>query len=359
MASSDTDPIGRVLEAGGLVLGRARLIGSRRPVVVAVSGGADSLCLLDVLVTLLDRPIGRIVVGHVDHCLRAESACDAAHVQGIASDYGVRGETMRVDVPALMASERRGLEDAARVGRYRALRDLCARVGGAAVLTGHTRDDSIETVLMHLVRGSGRGGLGGMAETVSLDAFADGSEPTPSAPPIRLVRPLLGVGRADTAAYCEARGIRWLTDPTNADPSLLRNRVRGHLLPVLRTYNPAIDAAVDRLSRVMRDEDAYLDDLAERRHRRLASNDDGRVRIALADWTTQPLVMKRRLVRRIAHGLGFTEMNRDAVERALAVGHNDGPPRAELGHGLVVERRQQTLMFRTSEQRNREGDQQA
>jgi tRNA(Ile)-lysidine synthase len=354
MASSDTDPVGRVLEASGLILDRARLIGSRRPVVVAVSGGADSLCLLDVLMTVLDRATGRIVVGHVDHGLRRESGLDAARVQGIASDYGVRSEIVRVDVPALMASERRGLEDAARVGRYRALRDLCARVGGAAVLTGHTRDDSIETVLMHLLRGSGRAGLGGMAETVALDALADGGEIVPSARRASVVRPLLDVGRADTVAYCETRGIRWLTDPTNADPSLLRNRVRGHLLPVLRTYNPAVDEALARLSQVMRDEDAYLDELTERRYRRLAAKDDGQVCIELAAWARQPLVLRRRLVRRLGHVLGLTEMSRDAVERALAVGHNDGPPRAELGHGLTVARLQNTLIFHVDREGNRQ-----
>lgn len=352
MASSDADPVGRVLEASGLILDRARLIGSRRPVVVAVSGGADSLCLLDVLMTLFDRATGRIVVGHVDHCLRPESGQDANYVQSIAGDYGVRCETMRVDVPALMTIEGRGIEDAARVGRYRALRDLCGRVGGVAVLTGHTRDDSIETVLMHLIRGSGRSGLGGMAETVPIDAIADRSAPATSAPPARVVRPLLDIGRSDTVEYCEARGIRWLTDPTNADPTMLRNRVRGHLLPVLRTYNPAIDEALDRLARVMRDEDAYLDELTEQRYRRLASNDDGQVGIEIVDWTRQPLALQRRLVRRIGSDLGLTEMSRDAVERALAVGHNDGPRGAELGHGVTVERRQETLIF----QINREGD---
>jgi tRNA(Ile)-lysidine synthase len=356
MASSGTDPVGRVLDAGGLILDRARLIGSRRPVVVAVSGGADSLCLLDTLVTLLDRATARIVVGHVDHCLRPESSDDAAHVCSIASGYGVRSEIIRVDVPALMASEGRGLEDAARVGRYRALRDVCARVGGGAVLTGHTRDDSIETVLMHLIRGSGRTGLGGMAETVALDAIAHGSEHVPSSPRARVVRPLLNVGRADTVAYCVARHIRWLTDPSNADPALLRNRVRGHLLPVLRTYNPAIDEALGRLAQVVRDEDAYLDRLAERRYRRLAAMDGGQVTISLADWAGQPLVLLRRLVRRIGLELGLTELSRDAVERALAVGHNDGPRRAELSHGLTVERRHDTLLFKSSGRANQEGD---
>ena len=94
----------------------------------------------------------------------------------IAGDYGVRGEVMRVDVPALMVGERRGVEEAARLGRYRALRDLSGRIGATAVVTGHTRDDSVETVLMHLLRGSGRPGLGGIAGDESLDGEALGED---------------------------------------------------------------------------------------------------------------------------------------------------------------------------------------
>jgi len=155
-------------------------------------------------------------------------------------------------------------------------------------------------------------------------------------PGLRVVRPLLAARRADTTAYCQARGIAWLTDPTNADPRMLRNRVRGHLLPVLRTYNPAVDDALDRLSQVMRDEDAYLDELTEQRYRRLVWTDERQARIGLADWTRQPRVLQRRLVRRIAQELGLTELSRDAVERALTVALDDGPRRAELGQGLIV-----------------------
>jgi tRNA(Ile)-lysidine synthase len=344
MDSSDADVVGQVLEAGGLILERARLLGSRRPIVVAVSGGADSLCLLDVMVTLLESAKRRIVVGHVDHLLRPESASDAEHVRAAADRYGIRCEVMVVDVPALAAAKRRGTEEAARLGRYRALQDLSRQLGGVPVTTGHTRDDSVETVLMHLLRGSGRRGLGGIGadEHVAL-------ETTDNSPTLRVVRPLLGIRRADTTAYCQARGIAWLTDPTNADPRMLRNRVRGHLLPVLRTYNPAVDEALDRLALVMRDEEAYLDTLTEQRYRRLVRADDGRVRLGLGEWTRLPLVMRRRLVRRIAQELGLAEMSRDSVERALAVGRADGPPRAQLGAGLVVARQGDRLVFQIGE----------
>jgi tRNA(Ile)-lysidine synthase len=359
MDSSGADPVGRVLEASGLILERARLLGSRRPIVVAVSGGADSLCLLDVMVTLLKDAKRRIVVGHVDHQLRAESSSDADHVRTAAERYGVRCEVARVDVPALAAAERRGIEEAARVGRYRALRAIGASVGTNLVATGHTRDDSIETVLMHLVRGSGMRGLGGIAEDEWLDVGAeeqaarDRGHPGPvpraarmaAVPGVRVIRPLLGVRRADTTAYCEARGATWLSDPTNTDPRMLRNRVRGHLLPVLRTYNPAVDEALSRLALVMRDEERVLQQVAEQQWRRLVREEDDSLVVDLVGWRKLVTALQRRLVRQIAASLGHDELGFEAVERALAVGRPDGPPRAQLGGGLVVERRPTQLVF--------------
>ena len=347
MASSDADPVGRVLEASGIVLERARLFGSRRPIVVAVSGGADSLCLLDATITLLAGAKQRIVVGHVDHCLRPESTADAEYVRSVSDGYGVRCEVFRVDVPALAQANRLGIEAAARLGRYSSLRELAAQTGAAAVVTGHTRDDSVETVLLHLMRGAGRRGLAGIGADEWLHPWILGEQCSASSPGLRVVRPLLDVGRADTVAYCEAQRIRWLTDQTNTDPAFLRNRVRGHLLPVLRTYNPAIDVALDRLSRVIRDEETFFDELVDQRYRSLVQQDGGRVAVSLRGWRGQLVALQRRFVRRIAVSLGYEEIGFEAVERALAVGSEGGPPRAELGGGLFVERRADTVVFDT------------
>ena len=303
---------------------------------MAVSGGADSLCLLDALVATVARPERRLVVGHVDHRLRATSSHDAEHVRAVAAGYGLRCEVRTIDVAGLAAAEGRGIEEAARLARYRTLRDLLIGPGTPVVATGHTRDDSVETVLLHLLRGSGRAGLGGISEDERFDRD--------SLPTLRIVRPLLGVGRADTVAYCDARGIRWLTDETNVDPRFARNRVRAHLLPVLRTYNPAVDQSLLRMARAIRDEDAWLDAVARRRWRRIGAVDDGAT-LSLPGWQRQPRAIRRRLVRLIAQSLGVDEVGFEAVERALAVGSEGGPPRAELGGGLSIERRADTVIF--------------
>jgi tRNA(Ile)-lysidine synthetase-like protein len=340
MASSDADVVQRVQQAVAQALDRHGLLDAPHRMVVAVSGGADSLCLLDALVTVVPDPTRRLFVGHVDHQLRPESGADAEHVRQAAATRGLPCEIVGVNVPALAAAERRGIEETARLARYGALRAFGDAVGTDVAATGHTRDDSVETVLMHLLRGSGRTGLGGIAADDYLELGA-GDDP----PRLRVVRPLLRVGRAETSAYCQSRGIRWLDDPTNSDPKMLRNRVRHHLLPVLRTYNPAVDDALDRLSEVMRDEDAYLFEATIRRYRDLVSHRDGHSWLNLRLWGRLPIALQRRVVREIAQDLGWLEISLEAIERALAVGRENGPPRAELGGGMTVERRADTLSF--------------
>jgi tRNA(Ile)-lysidine synthase len=227
----------------------------------------------------------------------------------------------------------------------------------SSVVTGHTRDDSIETVLMHLLRGSGGRGLSGIGSQEILTRDHTGSKrPDRRGLAIWLVRPMLGVSRAETSAYCQARGIRWLIDPTNADSRILRNRVRHHLLPVLRTYNPAIDDALDRLSVLMRDDETFLDSLAFRQFGiepkgcffdRLYKDKllDGTIRletygysVEVFDWELIGTALQRRVIRQMALHLGADVLGFDAVERALAVGREDGPRRADMNGNLTVER---------------------
>lgn len=339
MASSDAEVVQRVHHAVAASLERWRLTRARRKLVVAVSGGADSLCLLDALTAVTGAARLRLIVGHVDHQLRRASAADAEHVRQLAAVAGLVCRVLTVDVPALAASERRGVEEAARLGRYRALQALAAEYRSAVVATGHTADDSVETTMLHLLRGSGIGGLGGIAEYELLPPAALGVQAA-SVQSLPLFRPLLSLGRADTVAYCDARGIRYLTDETNADPSMLRNRIRSHLLPVLRTYNPSVDRALHRLAATLSEDERWLDQQVTRAWKRLIARDQhtGELVIELSAWRRQPVALQRRMVRRFAGLAGVQDVGFDAVERALAVGRPDGPPGTELGGGLSARR---------------------
>ena len=204
------------------------LLPAREPVAVLLSGGRDSVCLLDVAV----RAGARVDALHVNYGLRAEADGDEAHCAALCEALGVALEVLRPGPP------RGNVQAWAREVRY-----AHALGRGTPVAAGHTATDQAETVLHRLAASPGRRALLGMAAR-------DG----------RLVRPLLDFTRADTAAYCRARGLEWREDASNADETLYtRARVRGRLVPALRSLHPAAEANVVRTARLLRDEAEVLD----------------------------------------------------------------------------------------------------
>ncbi|MBQ1072448.1 tRNA lysidine(34) synthetase TilS [Micromonospora sp. C31] len=217
------------------------------PVLVACSGGADSLALAAATVFVAPR-LGRAAgLVTVDHGLQEGSAQRAAAVVTWAREAGLAPvESVRVEV----AGRPGGPEAAAREARYQALAQAARRLGAAALLTGHTRDDQAETVLLALARGAGPRGLAGMPARRDLDG-------------VPLLRPLLEVGREQTRTACAVLGLSPWEDPHNADPSYARARVRADLLPALvRALGPGVLDNLARTARLVAADNAVLDDLA-------------------------------------------------------------------------------------------------
>jgi tRNA(Ile)-lysidine synthetase-like protein len=331
--------------------------GGKRPIIVAVSGGADSTCLLDAVTNVVEHGPNRVIVGHVNHQMRPESADDAEHVRVLTRTLGVGFEIATADVPAFAHTERIGLEEAARTLRYRALSTMVLNVTAVALLTGHTRSDNVETVLMHLIRGSGQRGLAGIAPEEYLDPRLVAAESSFARSrfasvdsrrfAVTVVRPLLEVDRAETSAYCLARGLPWRHDPSNAEPAFVRNRIRQHLLPVLRTYNPNIDTALARLAETSRDDESWLSAIVTQRieGRRMAERTNDAVSFDLVGWRKMPVGLCRRVIRRVANELDVRDLGFDAVELALSVADEAGPTRVQLSGGIVVSRVGGRLVF--------------
>jgi tRNA(Ile)-lysidine synthase len=212
--------------------------------VLAVSGGADSLCMADAVLQLHDN-LGLLpIISHLNHGLRGnQSDADAEFVNQFAHQHAVRFVSSRVNVTELSRQEHVSIEVAARKARYRFLAATAQDAGAHLVLLAHNADDQAETVLLRLIRGTGISGLAGMRPISSLAAAY-----APNSPSIILVRPLLSVSRSDIELYCESRSLAPRRDSTNDDVHYLRNRVRHELLPLMERYNPGIRTVLTRLA---------------------------------------------------------------------------------------------------------------
>jgi tRNA(Ile)-lysidine synthase len=229
------------------------LTGGKR-LVVAVSGGPDSLSMLHSLVNL-SCELGLLLHGaHLDHGLRgASSEADAHFVSEAFGRLGIEYTAKRADVASFRSLHRLSLEEAARQVRYRFLARVAAEQRADAVAVGHTADDQAETVLMHILRGTGITGLRGM-EPLAHHVFGGKR--------VVLARPLLRLSRQSAAEYCAALGLSPRLDESNLSLEPVRNRVRLELLPALKRYNPSVREALLRLSRSAAADLAYLDSQA-------------------------------------------------------------------------------------------------
>src|SRR5579884_498599 len=221
-----------------------RLLPASGSVLVAVSGGADSLCLLHVLNCLCGPgkryPDVQLSAAHLNHQLRsATSDQEAAAVAALVESWNIPITVCSIDVPALAHAEHRSLEDAARTARYRFLRQVAQ---GRSIAVAHHADDQIETLLLHFLRGSGLAGLVGMQPRQQ-----------------DIIRPLLEITHAQTVSYCRQHAITPLEDLSNSDPRFTRNRIRHQLLPLLESINPGLRATLLRNANVLLSDLDYIE----------------------------------------------------------------------------------------------------
>jgi len=287
---------------------RHGLLSPGEGVVVGVSGGPDSLCLLHLLVRLGEEMGLRLHVAHLHHGARGKEAdADAAFVADLARRWGLPVTVAKKDVPAIARAHRLAFEEAARRVRYAFLAHVAGEVGAAKVAVGHSADDQAETVLMHFLRGAGPTGLRGMLPAVPLSDFRllpDLADfPLPATMPT-LIRPLLAVPRAEIEAYCDAHDLEPRFDRSNLDTTYFRNRLRHELLPLLETYNPNIRRRLCHTAQVVAADYALLERLRDGAWEEVVwEASDQAVVFDRAGWRAQPLSLRRALVREAAYRL--------------------------------------------------------
>ena len=294
--------------------------GGGRWLIVGLSGGADSSALLFCLADLQQRSGWRPRAVHVDHGI-ASAAVRSSFRAAAAAAAQIADAPFEVQAVDALAEQQRGggLEAAARRVRYAALAARARACGAPALATAHTLNDQAETVLMRLIRGAGIDGLAGIP--------ALGPAPQ-GGPGLRVVRPLLGISRAQTLALCRAWDFAPVEDPSNADRSRLRNQLRAEVLPLLRRSNPRVDAALARLAQQARTERSALEAAAAAAAQQL-STADGAWRRAELLAIAAPL--RPRVLRRLAARCGL-QLSAERTAAALALIER-GRGRVELGGG--------------------------
>lgn len=262
-----------------------QLLPEQGEIVVAVSGGADSLCLLHLLLQVCGRgqryPDVSLQAAHLNHMLRGEeSEHDAQVVANLMQEWRIPFTLGEIDVIALAKEEKRSLEEAARVARYRFLREVAR---GRHVAVAHHADDQVETLLLHWLRGSGLTGLVGM-------------------PPRQqdIIRPLLEITRSEIVAYCRKHGITPVEDHSNSDPRFLRNRIRHEVLPLLQELNPGIHRTLLRNAEIARVDLEWLETQVDNCWAgAVVSEQENVLKLNIRALLALPLSLQRHLLRRV------------------------------------------------------------
>ncbi len=305
----------------GRVLGVLRehaLRGAGSRVLVALSGGADSVALLHLLRDLDGRgEVTLVGAAHLHHGLRGDAADeDQAFCAVLTARLGVPFDTARVDVAALAREQKRSVEDAGRQARYAFLEQAADRLSADTIATAHTRDDQAETFLLRLLRGSGTRGLGGIRPCVG-----------------RIVRPLLDVDRADLRRYLADRSEGFREDASNADVTLLRNRVRHELLPFLESrFSPGITDVLAREATLAQQDEDFLRRHAIETARGIVLSDSGRSDDSLQIDAQALTSVSPALASRVAHDVlsrlaGPRPITFDHVRRLLDLAGSGHDPR--------------------------------
>lgn len=301
--------------------------------VVAVSGGPDSVCLVSVLLALSRELDLTLHIAHLDHMFRgAESEGEAVFVADLAKRLGLPATTGKFDVPGYCRQRGLSAQAGAREVRYGFLGRVAEEIKADRIATGHTASDQAETFLLRLLRGAGITGLAG------IPAKRD-----------NIVRPLIEVTREEVLGFLASTGLSFVTDPSNSKPIYARNRVRNELLPLLRQYNPGIVETLAFEAALLRDEDAAMETCLSAMTRGVIEGSGDGMVVNRKAFNALPQAFRRRLLKKAVDAAGTASpgLSRIQVDQAVGFMETAQTGRAmELLHGFTLVREYERFLLR-------------
>lgn len=257
------------------------LIQAKDKIVLGVSGGPDSITMLDILRQIREEFDFEIVVAHINHMIRKEAIQDEEYVKKYCEKNNIKCFAKRIDVIDIANNKKIGTEEAGRLVRYDFFDEVLKQTGSNKIAIAHNKNDKIETIIMHLLRGSGLSGLKGIE-------------------PIRenVIRPLIECERKEIEKYCDENKLEPRIDKTNFENDYTRNKIRNIVIPYIeKELNPNIIETIDRLSEVVKKEDRYLEKVASNVYEKiLIKQEPGQIILELKEFNEQDEVIKSRII---------------------------------------------------------------
>ena len=311
----------------GAIIASSSLLQKNKPVIIGVSGGADSICLLHILSFLF--PSSKRIAVYVDHGLRPhETSAEKILVQEQAGICSAHFETVTVDVQKEKTLKKTSLEEAARNLRYQALEDLRIKFHATSIAVGHTADDQAEELLLRLIRGSGSSGLSGMNQHSG-----------------HIIRPLLHETKETLLAYLQEQKIPFCQDSSNFDTNFLRNKIRLDLLPKLENeYNKSMRHTLLQTAAILTEEDKLLSELTKTCFHKLVYQEADNLSLDLPLFALEPLAIKRRIIEKICWTLD-SRPSFKKIESLLALASSRNQTEIHLADGLRAVRQNNTILF--------------
>lgn len=305
-------------------------------IVVAVSGGVDSMALLHILHRLSPKLKLKLIAAHVNHGFREQSLAEAELVRSYCMERDILFETIELNMPDYLERTNENSQAASRKRRYEFFHDVAQRYEAAAIALAHHADDQAETVLMHVLRGSGLSGISGMQNSrVEKN--------------VELIRPLLRMRKNQLVLLCQQEQVPYLEDSSNQSRDYHRNELRLDVMPMLERYNPQLVESLGRLASIASEEDAWLQEKTEERYRQIVTKQGESFILSCHALCNEPIALQRRLIKLILSYLSQAAamISYEGIERIRTVAgdHAKATLRMDIGEGIMCIREYEVLRF--------------